>query len=261
MLKARIISAVIALAALFVVLFAVPARVTEAAIAVVVLGGAWEWSALLGLKAAFKRASYVAIVGILLAAAYSLLGPLGNEMLLVGAAWWVCAMFWVMAYPTPVPKPVGWLAGLLVLVPLFVALVTLFRLGPEALLFALIVVWAADIGAFFAGKQFGKVKLAPSISPGKTWEGVMGGLVLVALLSVAGSQWLAQPLLVLLPFCLAVACISIVGDLTVSIFKRTAGIKDSGKLFPGHGGLLDRVDSIAAATPVFALGVTWLELL
>ncbi len=261
MLKARIISAIIALALLMVVLFAVPARVAEAAMAVVTLGGAWEWSALLGLKEAIKRAFYVALVGILLAVAYNAVGAVGNDVMLVGAAWWVCAMIWVMTYPTPVPKALGWLAGLLVLVPMFVALLALYRLGPEALLFSLIVVWAADIGAFFAGKQFGKVKLAPSISPGKTWEGVIGGLVLVALLSVAGSHWLALPLLVLLPFCLAVACISIVGDLTVSIFKRNAGIKDSGKLFPGHGGLLDRVDSIAAAAPVFALGVTWLELL
>ena len=245
MLKARIISAVIALLVLFVVLFAVPARFAEAAMIAVTLGGAWEWSALLGLKESLKRALYVGLVGILVAFAYGNLAALGSEMLMVGAAWWVGAMIWVMVYPTPVRRPVAWLGGLLVLLPLFAALVTLYRLGPEALLFSLIVVWAADIGAYFAGKQFGKVKLAPEISPGKTWEGVIGGLVLVALLSVAGSYWLAQPLLVLLPFCLAVACISIVGDLTVSIFKRNAGIKDS----------------IAAATPVFALGVTWLGLL
>ena len=261
MLKARIITAVIALAVLMVVLFAVPARFAEAAMVAATLGGAWEWSSLLKLNAVSSRAAFVGLVGALLAVIYGVLGAYGGEILLAGVLWWVAAMIWVMSYPTPVAKPIVWLGGLLVLVPFFVALVTLYRSGAETLLFALTIVWAADIGAYFAGKQFGRVKLAPSISPGKTWEGVIGGLVAVALLSTAGSYWFEVSLLQLLPFCLAVACISIVGDLTVSIFKRNAGIKDSGTLFPGHGGLLDRVDSIAAATPVFALGVAWMGVL
>jgi len=128
------------------------------------------------------------------------------------------------------------------------------------LLFALLIVWAADAGAYFAGKVFGRVKLAPSISPGKTWEGVFGGLLIVAALAVAAAYWTDIRLAVLLPFCLAVAVLSIVGDLTVSMFKRTAGLKDSGTLFPGHGGILDRIDSVAAAAPLFALGVGWLGL-
>ncbi|MDJ0757752.1 MAG: phosphatidate cytidylyltransferase [Woeseiaceae bacterium] len=261
MLKARIITAVIALAVLMVVLFAVPARFAEAAMAAATLGGAWEWSSLVKLKSVSGRVTFVGLVGVLLAAVYSFLGTYGVEILLAGVVWWIAAMIWVMAYPTPVAKPLVWFGGVLVLIPFFVALVTLYRAGAETLLFALTIVWAADIGAFFAGKQFGKVKLAPSISPGKTWEGVIGGLVAVVLLSMAGSYWFDVSLLQLLPFCLAVACISVVGDLTVSIFKRNAGIKDSGTLFPGHGGLLDRVDSIAAATPVFALGVAWMGLL
>ncbi len=110
------------------------------------------------------------------------------------------------------------------------------------------------------GKQFGRVKLAPSISPGKTWEGVFGGLLVVTLLAAATALWTGNDLAVLLPFCLAVAVLSIVGDLTVSMFKRTAGVKDSGTLFPGHGGVLDRVDSVAAAAPLFALGLGWLGL-
>ncbi len=143
---------------------------------------------------------------------------------------------------------------------MFVALINLYRIGPVVLLLALLIVWAADVGAYFAGKQFGRVKLAPSISPGKTWEGVLGGLLLVALLTVGAAYWTDTNLAVLLPFCLAVAALSIVGDLTVSMFKRTAGVKDSGKLFPGHGGVLDRVDSVAAAAPLFALGLVWLGL-
>ncbi|MEX1265985.1 MAG: phosphatidate cytidylyltransferase, partial [Woeseia sp.] len=133
----------------------------------------------------------------------------------------------------------------------------LYRVEPALLLFMLVVVWAADIGAYFSGKTFGRVKLAPSISPGKTWEGVIGGLLLVLVLVVLRGYWAGDNLAVLVPFCVAVALLSVVGDLTVSIFKRNAGVKDSGKLFPGHGGLLDRIDSVTAASPLFALGVLW----
>ena len=134
----------------------------------------------------------------------------------------------------------------------------LLRLGVEYLLFTLLIVWLADGGAYFAGKAFGRVKLAPGISPGKTWEGVVGGMLLVVVLALAGAVYMDASIAVLLPFCLAVGALSVVGDLTVSMFKRTVGLKDSGSLFPGHGGVLDRIDSLSAAAPLFALGVTWL---
>jgi phosphatidate cytidylyltransferase len=117
------------------------------------------------------------------------------------------------------------------------------------------------VGAFCAGKTLGKVKLKPSISPGKTWEGVVGGLAFSSAIAVGGSLWFDAQMLALVPFCIAIAMLSVVGDLTVSIFKRSAGLKDSGKLLPGHGGILDRVDSVAAASPLFALGLIWLGLL
>jgi phosphatidate cytidylyltransferase len=144
-----------------------------------------------------------------------------------------------------------------VLLPLYNALIALYLASPAILLGVLLIVWAADTGAFAAGKLFGRVKLAPKISPGKTWEGVIGGLLTVAILAAAGAYLFDARVDVLVPFCLAIACASVVGDLTVSMFKRTAGLKDSGTLFPGHGGVLDRVDSVAAAAPLFALGMAW----
>jgi phosphatidate cytidylyltransferase len=249
---------VIALLVLGVVLFVIPARLAEAVIAVVVLAGAWEWSAFLGVSANATRTAFVIVIAVAIGLLYSALPQHVTLVLQVAFAWWFCAFLWILFFPTPIPGVVRWLAGGLVLVPMFVALVQLYRIGPEVLLFALLIVWAADAGAFFAGKQFGRVKLAPSISPGKTWEGVFGGLLVVALLAVGVAYWTDVRLGVLLPFCLAVAVLSIVGDLTVSMFKRTAGVKDSGKLFPGHGGILDRVDSIASSAPLFALGLGWL---
>lgn len=260
MLKMRIITAIVALAALGIVLFVVPAPIAELIIGVLILAGAWEWSGFLSLPSAASRSTYVVIIGALLIASYALLPIVSVFVLQIGFLWWFTAFIWALFFPTPIPLYVRWVTGALVLVPLFVALILLYRIGPGILLFALLIVWAADAGAYFAGKQFGRVKLAPSISPGKTWEGVIGGLLVVALLAVGAAYWSGKSLTVLLPFCLAVAALSVVGDLTVSMFKRTAGLKDSGTLFPGHGGVLDRIDSVAAAAPLFALGLGWLGL-
>lgn len=261
MLKTRIITAVVALAVLGIVVFVMPAGLAEAVIAALVLAGAWEWSAFLEVSSIAVRLVFVTVIAVAIGSLYSVSPDYAVLTLQVAFVWWFSAFLWILFFPTPIPRPVRWVAGVLVLVPMFVALVQLYRLGPKVLLFSLLIVWAADAGAFFAGKLFGRVKLAPSISPGKTWEGVFGGLLIVAGLAVGIAYWAELRLDVLLPFCLAVAALSIVGDLTVSMFKRTAGVKDSGTLFPGHGGILDRVDSVAAAAPLFALGVGWLGLL
>ncbi|MDJ0701530.1 MAG: phosphatidate cytidylyltransferase [Woeseiaceae bacterium] len=261
MLKQRIFTAVIAVAVLGIVLFVAPPAVAEAVIALLIIAGAWEWSGFLQATGQRQKTAFLITLVVLVGIASAASEQQVELVLQAALAWWFIAFVWTFLYPTPIPAVIRWVGGMLVLVPLYLALVELYQAGPLTLLFLLLIVWAADIGAFFAGKAFGRVKLAPQISPGKTWEGVIGGLVLVVLLTVARSFVIDSNLASLIPFCLAVAAISIVGDLTVSMFKRSAGLKDSGRLFPGHGGILDRIDSVAAAAPLFVLGMHWLETL
>jgi len=258
MLRERILTAIVAAALILLVLFAFPAPAAKAVIAAVILAAAWEWSGFLSLNGRFGRLGYVAVIAALLAAV-TLVAPSPAEIVLkIGLAWWFAALIWVFFYPTRISRPVGWTCGALVMVPAYIALISLYSLRPTMLLFALIIIWAADIGAYFAGKRFGRVKLAPSISPGKTWEGVIGGLIAVVLVLVTVRYyWVEVDLAVVVPLGLAVATLSVVGDLTVSMFKRNAGLKDSGRIFPGHGGVLDRIDSVTAASPLFALGIGW----
>lgn len=258
-MRQRVVTALVALAALLLVLFYAPQQIALGAIVIVMLAGAWEWSGFFDGAGRAVRVAYVALIGALMAAA-ALADVDAILVFQVALAWWLVALAWTFFFPTPIPAVVRWISGALVLVPLFIALVVLYQVAPELLLFALLIVWVADSGAFFAGKFLGRVKLAPDISPGKTWEGVIGGLVAVVALTLLRTTWADTDLAVFIPFCLAVASLSIVGDLTVSMFKRTAGLKDSGTLFPGHGGVLDRIDSISAAAPLFALGVGWVGL-
>lgn len=256
-MKQRIITAIIALALLGILLFAMPPLIVHIVLGALIVAGAWEWSGFLGHAGSSVRFAFVAMVAALLAVTVLFFSAWIEQILMLSLAWWFVALIWIFFYPTPIPQALRWVAGILVLVPLYLALMLLYTAGPMILLFALLIVWVADSGAFFAGKTMGRVKLAPQISPGKTWEGVIGGLLAVVLLTVLRSVWVETDLAVLLPFCLALGALSIVGDLTVSMFKRTAGLKDSGTLFPGHGGVLDRIDSVAAAAPLFALGIGW----
>jgi phosphatidate cytidylyltransferase len=152
-------------------------------------------------------------------------------------------------------------AGLLVLVPAWLALVRLHAIAPNLMLFLLLLVVAADVGAYFGGRTFGKHKLAPQVSPGKTWEGVYGGLIAGALLAVIGVFWFRMSIAPFIALCVVVVIASVIGDLTESLFKRHAGLKDSGSLLPGHGGVLDRIDSVTAAAPLFLIGLERLGLL
>jgi phosphatidate cytidylyltransferase len=259
-LKTRIITAAVLIALLLVVILWLPPVATKIAMTAVVLAGAWEWSAFLKLQTVPARVLYVFAVAACLAVLWrlTLQEPACLVVLAVALGWWVVALLWVIFAPRRAAPWSAALAGLLALAPAWVALVRLridVPRGEQWLLFALCLVWAADVGAYFAGRSFGRVRLAPQVSPGKTWEGVLGGLLLAGLVALWGSWWFAVPLLQLVPLCLGVVAFSIVGDLTESLLKRFSGLKDSGSLFPGHGGVMDRIDSLTSALPVLLLGL------
>lgn len=263
MLRARVITAVCALAAILLVLFVLPRVVVAPVILLVIAGAAWEWSRLAGLQSALARGAYIVLItGLTAAASLAWPATVFGPLLAVAGAWWLFAFVLVVRYPAPTPPATGWIGGPLTLVPAGFALVALTRNdmlssldGAGLLLFVLVTIWGADVGAYFAGRALGRHKLAPKVSPNKTWEGVFGGLLLAGLIGLAGAWYTGLAWFRLMPLCVATAAVSIVGDLLVSLFKREAGFKDSGSLFPGHGGILDRIDSIAAGTPLFVAGI------
>jgi phosphatidate cytidylyltransferase len=256
--KARILSALVLMAAVLAVLLWAPAQVVVVAVGLVMLGCAWEWSAFLRAGGAGERVTFVLTVGALLALGWWLSADAGllRALLWLAVGWWVLALVYVVRGPSAVARPVAWLAGICVLVPAGVALGRLrveFADGEYWLLYVLLLVWAADTGAFFSGKALGRHRLAPQVSPGKTWEGVAGGLALASVAAAIAAWWFAMPPLPMILIGAIVAAFSVVGDLIESLMKRYAGVKDSGHLIPGHGGLMDRLDSVTAAAPLLLL--------
>jgi phosphatidate cytidylyltransferase len=265
-LRKRVTTAAVLIALLLVVLFRLPAVATVAVLTIVVLMGAWEWSAFLKWSDPRARAGFVALIAVLLPVAWFATRTAAGLEALLGLAllWWLVALTWIVVAPRRVSAWSAALAGLLSLVPAWLALTRLrldTRHGAQWVLFALVLVWMADIGAYFCGRRFGRRRLAPAVSPGKTWEGALGGLVASGIVAVVGAAWFRLPLEQFLVLCLAAVAFSIVGDLTESLLKRFAGMKDSGTLFPGHGGVMDRIDSVTGAVPVLLLGLTFLGVL
>jgi phosphatidate cytidylyltransferase len=261
MLRQRIITALLLAPLAVLVILWVPHPVTMVVFALLVLAGAWEWAAFPGLTSALARSLYVIAIAAALAASW-LAGPMQKHWILTAAmVWWLIALFWIAFFPTRMNRMLGILAGFLVLVPAWVALVWLHQRDSHLVLFVLLLVVAADVGAYFGGRSFGRHKLAPKVSPGKTWEGVIGGLAAAGLMAIVGIFWFKVSAAPFLVACAVVVFASIVGDLTESLFKRHAGLKDSGTLLPGHGGVLDRVDSVTAAAPVFLMSLDFLGLL
>jgi phosphatidate cytidylyltransferase len=263
MLKTRILTAIVLACILLAGLFLLPPGWAAAAFGAVFVLGAWEWAGFGALSGAGPRAAYAAAVALVMLLAWMWTAqPLHLEILLrLACAWWLAALLWLLAAPARHHRLLTLLCGLPVLVPAFTALARLLvstqgvASGVQAVLWLVLLVIAADIGAYFAGRSLGKRKLAPQVSPGKTWEGALGGLVLVALVAWAGAAQFGLAPLATVAFGCSVGIFSIVGDLTESMFKRAAGLKDSGVILPGHGGLLDRIDSVTAAAPLYALGL------
>lgn len=260
----RIASAVVLAGGLMAVLFLAPPSWTVALVVAIVAGCAWEWSGFLRLPSVLPRLAYLALTLLWFVAGAWLAFGRGrlDVMLGIAAAWWLASLVWLVVLPEKSGRWPAALAGWFVLVPAGVALLWLWvdpAYGLRWLLYVLLLVWAADTGAYFSGRAFGRHKLAPRVSPGKTWEGAAGGLVVVALLAGFSAPLLGRSELPFVAVSLMVAAFSIVGDLVESLFKRHAGLKDSGRLIPGHGGLMDRLDSIMAAAPLLLLATRLLR--
>lgn len=264
MLKQRIITAVV-LGALVIWAVFHPANIYFLILlATLTFLGSWEWFALTSLNSVPGRILYCltsSAISIALILNINTL-PL-TELLIPVASLWFLILLWLAFGPSPVrtvfSKPAQFVRlfiGLLLLVSTAVAMISLRNESASLLMYVLGIAWVADIGAFFVGRQWGRRKLAPGLSPGKSWEGAAGGLALVGIYAALGLMALKtegnySPLVFIIATLLS-AVISIVGDLYESYLKRQAGVKDSGVILPGHGGILDRIDSLLASTPVFA---------
>jgi phosphatidate cytidylyltransferase len=262
MLRSRVLTA-LALAALLIgaILYS-PPQFTAALLGLILVIGAWEWSAFLAVATPWRWLYVSLLVACGLLALRLLLEPQRfAATMIVAAVWWLLALLWIATAPQRVGRLAAALAGALALLPTWTALVHIdmhWSRGAQWTLFVLALSFAADTGAFFAGRQFGRVPLAPRVSPKKTWEGVMGGMLLALVVGAFGTVWFGLQPTRFVPLCLAAAAFSVVGDLTESMLKRHVHLKDSGRVFPGHGGVLDRVDSVSAATPIMTLGLIWL---
>ncbi len=260
----RIITAAVLVAIVLVCVLWLPSWAMAVAFGVAWAAGAWEWGKLVGWPGTIVGV-YTALVIVLGAVSGSTLeAGSAPAVAAIVSGWWAAAFVGVVTYPWRVPSVLVAGAGLVALVPSWLLLAFLHGSsagGPLLVLGLLCVVWAADVGAYFCGRTFGRIKLAPSVSPGKTWEGVAGGLGAATLVGFTAGTLLGQAAATWALVALAAAAASVIGDLTVSLCKRRAGTKDSGHLLPGHGGVLDRIDSLTAAVPVFFLGLSLTDLL
>ena len=273
MLKQRVITALVLAAVFLAALFYFPVPLFSTFVAIVMLVGGWEWANLSGFVRPWQRLLYVLLLAVVTALAGYYLGVVVwsvdvvldpdkfRNLLVIGCIWWAVALLFVQGFPS---SAILWrhsllrgVMGLCVLVPAWAAFTYVRAQEHGALLVLLIVavVACADIGGYFTGRRWGKRKLAPAVSPGKTWEGFLGGVCFNFLLSIVVWVFVGGNYVLLLAIILPTSLVSVLGDLFESMLKRQRGIKDSSALLPGHGGVLDRVDSLTAAAPVFALAL------
>ena len=267
MFKQRVITAVILVVAFLALLLNLSAVAFSLVIGLLVIVAGWEWTNLMKIDSGSGKAGYLLLLSLSLAAAGYFLGLFAGfdqdsarQMFQIAVALWAVIFLWVQGYPSSAilwsARPVLGLLGLLLLTSTWAAVASVlhYEYGRWLLLLGIAIVALADIGGYVAGNLFGKHKLAPIVSPGKTWEGFAGGLffqlLLIAGLAIVFPALAVSSLLILI---IPVALYSVLGDLFESMLKRHSGVKDSSQLLPGHGGLLDRIDGIMAALPLFAL--------
>ena len=260
MLRTRVITALLLVAGLALILFALPPLAAVLAFAAIAALAAWEWGGLMG-QAQPARFMY-AFVLLLFCWQLTVAAPeLVPVLLGISAAFWIFVVpLWFRYKWTLAGNDFfGYLLGALVILPTWAAMVALHAVDTWLMLAAMALVWVADIAAYFTGRAFGRHKLAPTISPGKTWEGVAGavvgvlvyGGVVFSFTPLAGKLPLSIPVIVAMLVLLT--AVSVMGDLFESLLKRQAGIKDSSNLLPGHGGVLDRIDALTSTLPLAAL--------
>lgn len=260
MLRTRVITALLLVGALALILFAMPPQAAALTFATIAALAGWEWG---GLMKQDKPTSML-YAGLLLVFCWQLTAAapeLAPALLALSAAFWLLVVpLWLRFKWTLAGNDAfGYLIGVLVIMPTWAAMVALHAVSVWLLLAAMGLVWVADISAYFAGRAFGKHKLAPSISPGKTWEGVAGaavgvfiyGGIVLGFSPLAGN--LQLPISVTVLLLVLLTAVSVIGDLFESLLKRQAGIKDSSGLLPGHGGVLDRIDALTSTLPLAAL--------
>ena len=281
MLKQRIITALILAPAAISAIFYLPINYFAILLMAIIGIGSWEWARFMGLVDTVQRLGYVVVTSAIIATLWFLLRVDETWLVITGVQheitsilwlsvlWWLFAAFLMFLYPKSSSfwannKFIIAIFGWLTLVPTWLAFMVLrtnnhlldeFQ-GAQLLMYLFMLVWSADVGAYFVGKSLGKRKLMPNVSPGKTIEGFLGGVVCASILTVIvgfSLQWSSDKFMTALMVTLLITSISVLGDLTESMFKRQAGVKDSGTILPGHGGILDRIDSLTATAPVFAL--------
>ena len=267
MLKQRIITGIVLAVLAFLAIYLLPSAMFAPLALGVFLLGAWEWSRLTGVESIGGRVFYLAIVaGVSWGGWWLVSAQAAGWPLVAGALWWAPLLGVLALHDPGRGSHARWriilrLAGVPTLAFAWLAVTSLHAQGWGSLVFVILLTAVADTAAFFTGRAFGRRKLAPHISPGKTLEGLGGAIVATVVCALIGAPWLgmeAEQLTYFVVLCVMTALLSVAGDLFESLVKREAGAKDSGTLLPGHGGILDRIDSLTAAAPVFAVGLLWL---
>jgi phosphatidate cytidylyltransferase len=267
MLWQRVVTAIPLAALVIWILLFQPTYLVNYLLWLVVFIAGLEWARLSGLQAVALRVAFAAVIVFISWYVLQQHYALAQWYVLLAVIWWFAMAAYIMKItPQPVKQTISvqkMLYGVLVMPAAVIAMSLLHAgaHGPQWLLYGLMLVWLADIGAYFSGRRFGKTKLAPALSPGKTREGLYGALLVTTVYSLIASfyfQLAASSTILLLALSMVLTLISVVGDLYESLLKREAGLKDSGKLLPGHGGMLDRIDSVLATMPLLVVAMHWL---